>query len=98
MYIILEMEGKNKMDRLVFNRSMNGKSVECEAIATYHDDNSNKDIIIYTDKMLNKDGKLNVYYSYYIMNNNTIELSSIDDSNGKKLALELIKEVISDMK
>ncbi len=86
------------MDRLVFNRKVNGKDIECDAIATYHDDNTNKDFIVYTDKTLNEEGKLRIYYSYYKMNNNIIELSPVEDLEGKKIGLELIKEVISDMK
>lgn len=86
------------MDRLVFNRKVNGKDIECDAIVTYHDDNTNKDFIVYTDKTLNEEGKLRIYYSYYKMNGNKIELSPVEDLEGKKIGLELIKEVISDMK
>lgn len=83
------------MDRLVFNRKINGKYVECDAIATYHDEDSNKDFIVYTDKILNESGQLKLYYSYYTMGDKTIKLLPVKDLKGKKVALELIKEVIS---
>ena len=30
----------------------NGRKIICEVIATYHDDETNKDYIVYTDKTL----------------------------------------------
>lgn len=32
-----------------------GKKIVCEVIATYHDNYSNKDFIVYTDNTFNKD-------------------------------------------
>jgi uncharacterized protein YrzB (UPF0473 family) len=75
----------------------NGKKIICDVIATYHDDETNKDYIIYTDRTYDKNNKLNVYYSLYKKNKDDIELINITDSRDKKVALELIKELINDI-
>ena len=75
-----------------------GKKIICETIATYHDDNTNKDFIVYTDGSLNKEKKLNLYYSLYKMHDNGIELIEITNKEDKKTGLELIKELITGLK
>ena len=39
----------------------NGKQITCEVIATYHDDENNKDYIVYTDKTFDKNNRLKIY-------------------------------------
>lgn len=75
-----------------------GNKTICEAIATYHDDDTNKDFIVYTDKTLDENNKLKVYYSLYQRVGNNIKLIDITDPEDKKIGLELIKEIISDIK
>lgn len=78
-------------------KDKNGNKVICEVIATYHDDDTNKDFIVYTDKTYGEK-KLKVYYSLYKRVDNNIKLIDIIDSEDKKLGLQLIKEIINDMK
>ncbi len=80
----------------VANKS--GNKIICEVIATYHDDNRNKDFIVYTDRTFNKDKKLNIYYSLYEKIENNIKLIDITDIEDKKIGMELIKEIIKDIK
>ena len=75
-----------------------GKKVICDVIATYHDDDTNKDFIVYTDRSLDENHKLKVYYSLYSMIQNKIKLIDITDVEDKKIGLELIKEIINVMK
>lgn len=76
----------------------NGKKIVCEVIATYHDDNSNKDFIVYTDKSFDDNKKLNLYYSLYEKQNNSIKLIDITNAEDKKIGLEIIKELVNDIK
>ncbi len=75
----------------------NGRKKICDVIATYYDDKTNKDFIVYTDKTLDKNKKLNLYYSLYKKIGNSIKLIDITDTNDKKIGLELIKELINDI-
>ena len=75
-----------------------GIKTVCDIIATYHDDDTNKDFIIYTDKTFDENNKLKVYYSLYEKKNNSIGLIDITDTNDKKIALEIIKELLNDIK
>lgn len=75
-----------------------GKKIICEVIATYHDDNSNKDFIVYTDKSFDDNKKLNLYYSLYEKHNNSIKLIDITNVEDKKIGLEIIKELVNDIK
>ena len=75
-----------------------GKKIICEVIATYHDDNSNKDFIVYTDKSFDDNQRLNLYYSLYEKQNNNIKLIDIIETEDKKIGLEIIKEIINDIK
>ncbi len=74
-----------------------GKKVVCDVIATYHDDDTNKDFIVYTDRTLNEERKLNLYYSLYENQGNNIKLIDIVDIEDKKIGLELIKELVNDI-
>ena len=75
----------------------NGNKIICEVIATYHDDDINKDFIVYTDKTLDKNKKLKVYYSLYKQIDNNIKLIDIIDSEDKQIGLQLIKEILNDL-
>ena len=78
--------------------SKNNKKIICDVIATYHDDNTNKDYIVYTDRTFDKDRKLKVYYSLYEKKDKSIKLIDIVDKEDKKIGLELVKSLIEDLK
>lgn len=86
------------MERLTFIIKDKEKEVTCEVIATYHDDVTNKDFIVYTDKTINEDGKLNLYYSLYKMIDNSIKLIETKEIEDKKIGLELVQEIIKMLK
>lgn len=81
------------MEQLSFVTYENGLEIIYEVIATYHDDNSNKDFVVYTDKKLDENNKLNIYYSLYSFENNKIKLLETNEIEDKKIGLELIKEI-----
>lgn len=81
------------MKQLSFVTYENGLEIIYEVIATYHDDSSNKDFVIYTDKKLDENNKLNIYYSLYCFGNNKIKLLETNEIEDKKIGLELIKEI-----
>lgn len=87
------------MNELKFEtQDKNGNRLICDVIATYHDDNTNKDFIVYTDKTLDENNKLKLYYSLYKKEGNNIKLIDITDINDKKIGLELIKQLINDIR
>ena len=71
----------------------NNKEIICDVIATYHDDNTNKDFVIYTDKTINKDRKLNIFYSLYQLKDNEIVLIDTTDLEDQRVGLQIIKEI-----
>lgn len=75
-----------------------GNKIICEVIATYHDDDTNKDFIVYTDGKTNENKKLNLYYSLYEKIDNNIKLIDITNNEDKKIGLQLIQELIKDIK
>ncbi len=75
-----------------------GNIIICDVIATYHDDDTNKNFIVYTDRTFDENKKLKVYYSLYEQLNNSIKLIDIKDPEDKKIGLQLIKEIIKDLK
>ena len=81
------------MEELSLKVIENGKEIIYEVIATYHDDNTNKNYVVYTDKSINKDRKLNIFYSLYGLKNNEIILVETSDIEDKKIGLELIKKI-----
>lgn len=81
------------MEELSLKVIENGKEIIYEVIATYHDDNTNKNYVVYTDKSINKDRKLNIFYSLYELKNNKIILVETSDIEDKKIGLELIKKI-----
>ena len=72
-----------------------GKKVKYQTIATYEDEETKKNYIVYTDNTYDESGKLKIYYSLFKTINNKMQLSEITTIEDEKIALELIKELIS---
>ena len=86
------------MKRLQFEAiSNNGKKIKCEALATYHDDETNKDYIIYTDGTINEEKKLNIFYSLYKQEDNSIILIDITNIEDEQICLEIIKSILKEV-
>lgn len=85
------------MENLQFIRKVNGKEVICDVICTYKDEDTNKDFIVFTDRTVDKNNKLNLYYSLYERINNNIKLIETTDIEDKKTGLLLIEEIINEI-
>ena len=75
-----------------------GNKIKCEVIATYHDNETNKDYMVYTDKTLTEDNKLKIYHTVYEQAGNSIKLIDSNDPKDKKIGLELINEVLKNIR
>ena len=73
-------------------------NINYEVIATYHDDQENKNYILYTDKLLDKNNKLNIYSALYYEQDNNIKLIEITTNKDKKITYELISQIIIESK
>ncbi len=83
------------MEKLEFEVTNSlGNKIKCEVIATYHDRETNKDYMVYTDKTLTEDNKLKIYHTVYEQVGNSIKLIDSDDPKDKKIGLELINEIL----
>lgn len=87
----------NEKDKFIVT-DKEGRKISMYTIATYTDDTTNKNYIVYTDGKLNNEKKLNVYYAMYNNINNKIKLISIEKSEDKKIALEIVKSILEDIK
>ena len=85
------------MEKLQFRINNSNKEIVCDVIATYHDDDTNKDFIIYTDRTLDEHHKLKLYYSLYKKIDNNIKLIDIIDIEDRKIGLQLIQEIVKDL-
>ena len=84
-----------KMQFTIINKE--GKQIVCEVIATYHDDETNKDYIVYTDGSVNEEKQLSLYYSLYKKEEDSIKLIDIETMEDKKIGLQIIEELIKDI-
>ncbi len=73
-----------------------GKKVKYQTIATYQDEETKKNYIIYTDNSYDGKGKLKIFYSLFESVDNNIDLFEITSQEDKKVALEIIKELVID--
>ena len=86
------------MERMEFTtKDKFGNEIVCEVIATYHDDDTNKDYIVYTDKTLDENKKLKVYYGLYEEVDNGIKLKEAKTPEEKSIGLQIIKEILNDI-
>lgn len=81
------------MEQILLEEIVDGNIITYEVMLTYHDDETNKDYVVYTDKSYNELGKLNLFYSRYIVENDKIRLLDTTDIPDQKIGLELIKEM-----
>ena len=72
----------------------NGKPIICHMIATYYDIDTNQNFIVYTDKTLDENKNLNIYYSLYEKMDNKLKLIEITNQRDRRIGLELIKELL----
>ncbi len=75
----------------------NNQKITCDVIATYHDEETNKDFIIYTDRKITNQ-KLNLYYALYKEVDGNIQLIKITSNRDKKIGLQLLEEIIKEYK
>ena len=86
------------MERMEFTtKDKLGNEIVCEVIATYHDDDTNKDYIVYTDKTLDENKKLKVYYGLYEKVGKGIKLKEAKTPEEKSIGLQIIKEILNDL-
>ena len=86
------------MERMKFTtKDKFGNEIVCEVIATYHDDDTNKDYIVYTDKTLDENKKLKVYYGLYEKVGKGIKLKEAKTPEEKSIGLQIIKEILNDI-
>ncbi len=71
-----------------------GSIINCEALATYHHDENNKDYIVYTDGSLTEEDNLRLYYSLYEEVNNNIKLIDITDIEDQEIGMQLVQAII----
>ena len=81
------------MEQLSLKVLEDGKETIYEIIAVYHDENTDKNFVIYTDKTLDENKKLNIYYSLYYLDDDKIMLIKTTSIEDKRIGLELIKEI-----
>ena len=74
-----------------------GLETVCEVIATYHDDDTNKDFMVYTDIESFENNNLKLYYSLYENSINGIKLINIESSEDKKIGLQLVQEILKEL-
>ena len=75
----------------------NFNKIICDVIATYHDDSTNKDFIVYTDNNYDKNNQLMIYYSLYKYVDNSICLIEITELEDRKIGLQLVQELLKDI-
>lgn len=86
------------MERITFMKTNEeGQKIKCEVIATYHDDERNKDFLVYTDNTFDEDNRLKVYYSLYEKVSKGIKLKNIESIEDEKTGLEIVKEIIKEL-
>jgi len=86
------------MEKFQFKvKKEDGKDIVYDVIATYHNDDSNKDFIIYTDRTFDENNNLKIFYSLYKEIDNDIKLIEITDIDDKRIGLQLIQELVKDM-
>ena len=81
------------MEELSLKVTENDKEKIYEVIATYCDEKRNKNFVVYTDKGVNKERKLNIFYSLYELKDNEILLVETNDLEDQKVGLDLIKKI-----
>lgn len=81
------------MEQLSLKVLEDDKETIYEIIAVYHDENTDKNFVIYTDKTLDENKKLNIYYSLYYLDDDKIMLIKTTSIEDKRIGLELIKEI-----
>lgn len=68
-----------------------------DIIATYYNEEYDKDYVIYTDGIKDKDGKLNVYYGSYVLTNNKFDVKSIENEKEEKIIISVLKTIMEEV-
>lgn len=76
-----------------FTVEVNG--VTCEVIATYLDENTNKNYILYTDHTYNDKHQLNVYYGLYEVEQGKFIIKKITSLEDKKIISDVFRSILN---
>ncbi len=82
----------DKRDFVVINDD--GSIINCDALATYHHDENNKDYVVYTDWSTTDEDNLRLYYSLYEEVNGNIKLIDITDIEDQEIGMQLVQAII----
>lgn len=82
----------DKRDFVVINDD--GSIINCDALATYHHDENNKDYVVYTDWSTTDEDNLRLYYSLYKEVNGNIKLIDITDLEDQEIGMQLVQAII----
>ena len=82
----------DKRDFVVINDD--GSIINCDALATYHHDENNKDYVVSTDWSTTEEDNLRLYYSLYENVNGNIKLIDITDLEDQELGMQLVQAII----
>lgn len=82
----------DKRDFVVINDD--GSIINCDALATYHHDENNKDYVVYTDWSTTDEDNLRLYYSLYEEVNGNIKLIDITDLEDQEIGMQLVQAII----
>ena len=63
----------------------------CEVIATYFDENTKKNYIIYTDKLKNNKGLSNVYFGLYDIVDHEFVLRKINSDEDRRIVSNMFR-------
>lgn len=85
------------MDQIRFEMDINGIKKTFEVIATYHDNQSNKDYMVYSDFDFDKEKKINLFHALFEVVDNQIKVIKPKSIKDKKIGLELVGQVLKDI-
>lgn len=75
----------------------NGEETVCEILFTYHDDDTNKDYIVYTDNSIDNEGNTRVFASIFNPNEKNLVLYPIETDEEWSMIERALKSIINDL-
>lgn len=76
----------------------NGEETECEILFTYHDDDTNKDYIVYKDNTRDDENNIRVFASIFNPNEKNPVLYPIETDEEWSMIERALKSIINDLK
>lgn len=87
-----------ELEKMTFTlKNTDGNEMECEALLTFESEDTGKNYIVYTDKTLDSKGRIKIYSSSFVIDDDKPRLFPIETEDEWEIVQRVLDDVMSNL-